>query len=116
MLQLQEILDTCNSDFTYEKTLHATKAILFCEDRRQLHLQQLLVDAERNELRRKLDLNDTTIDAMGKQHLRTQQELKTALRNFDKVDSDLRACRCENEALKVCDSFSGYPRDVFTLM
>jgi hypothetical protein len=105
VLQLQEKVDTCSFDQAYVKTLHATETILRHEDGRQLRLQLLLVGVERNELRRELDVNDRRLFALGKQNLRIQQELKIALRNFEKADSDLQACQCENEALEVCGSF-----------
>lgn len=113
--QLQEKNDTCSFDQAYQKALHATEIIVRDEDGRKLRLQLLLVGAERDEMRRQLNWNDRRLDAMEKQELRTQQELKMALQNFEKANSIWRASRFENEALKVCDFDFCYPSIILTL-
>ena len=75
------------------------------EESRQLRVQLLLVEGERDELRDKVDLDDKRFEVLENRSLRTLYELEIALQKLDRANSDLQDYSRKNEALKVrCDT------------
>lgn len=72
-----------------------------------MRVKSLLVEDEKNELNRRLDVEARKIEMCQDANLRTQFELTAAMRSLEKVNSDLRASSRQNDALNVCLSRNG---------
>ena len=100
---MQELLQTHAHELSYEKSVYLSKSTCHDEAARQLRVQILLLEDERDDLHAQLAQNDDRIDEVERWLEDAQDNVRLSEGEAEQLRNELRLKNREVENLKVRD-------------